>query len=240
MASRQEGNDAPPDDRRPGFAPSAADIAAYLAAHPDFLDQHEHLIPLLTPPRRRQGENVLDLQQHMLERLRAETARLKLQQRALISTSRSNLTSQQRIHAATLAIVAAGSREALVHVVCHDLSLMLDVDVVALCLEAEGGRRLQAAGPVSLAPGTVDRLIGPGREALLATQSHRDPQIFGAAAGLVKSKALLRVSIANAPAGLLALGSRRAATFKPGQGTELLGFMAQMLGLRLAQWPAAS
>ena len=40
----------------------------------------------------------------------------------------------------------------------------------------------------------------------------------------------------QAPAGLLAIGSRRAGKFHPGQGTELLGFLAKSLSVVIAGW----
>ncbi|MEI9985008.1 MAG: hypothetical protein WDN69_18470 [Aliidongia sp.] len=61
---------------------------------------------------------------------------MKSQQRALIATSRSNLSSQQRIHAAVLALLAATSFEQLIQTVTTDLAVLLDIDVVTLCIES--------------------------------------------------------------------------------------------------------
>ena len=71
-------------------------VAAYLRRHPDFLAEHSELLPALTPPELRRGDSIVDMQHFMLQRLRGEVQRLKTQQRALIATSRSNLTSQNR------------------------------------------------------------------------------------------------------------------------------------------------
>src|SRR5260370_179077 len=61
--------------------------------------------------------------------------------------------------------------------------------------------------------------------------------VLGGAGGLVRSQALLRVSIGrSAPTGLLCIGARRAGRFHPGLGTELLSFLARVLGITISQW----
>jgi uncharacterized protein YigA (DUF484 family) len=213
-----------------------ADVLAHLAAHPDFLSTHSDLIPVLAPPQQSLGGNVVDLQAFMVHRLQDEVLRLKTQHRALISTSRSNLTSQQRIHTAVLAVVGAASFEALIQVVTTDLAVLLDVDVVTLCVESAAGAKPPKNGVQLLPKGFVDGLIGVGREALLEDHVRGDPVIFGAGAGLVQSEALVRLPVAKAPPGLLALGSRKPTKFKSGHGTELLSFLARALGVTIGQW----
>ena len=104
---------------------SAAEIVAYLRQHPDFLVEHSELLELLTPPSQQRGERVVDMQQFMLQHQRAEIARLKNQQRALVTTSRANLASQSRVHAAVLALLAATSFEQLIQIVTTDLAVLL-------------------------------------------------------------------------------------------------------------------
>ena len=38
------------------------------------------------------------------------------------------------------------------------------------------------------------------------------------------------------PVGLLCIGTRQAGRFHPGLGTELLSFLARVLGIAIAQW----
>ena len=110
--------------------PNAAQVLAFLRQNPSFLSDHEELLPILTPPAYQRGDNVADMQRFMLERLREELARIKGQQRLLISTSRSNLMSQNRIHAAVLTLISATSFEHLIQIVTSDLAVMLDIDAV--------------------------------------------------------------------------------------------------------------
>jgi uncharacterized protein YigA (DUF484 family) len=194
---------------------------------------------VLTPPRADRGEGVLDMQFFMLERLRGDLQKLKSQQRALISTSRSNLNSQGRIHQAVLAIIAATSFEQLIQTVTTDLAVLLDVDVVTVAVENMAGRqpRLPHPGVQLLPTGTVDRILGEGKDALLRGEIVGEPMLFGSGAGLVHSEALLRLRVSeHAPVGLLCIGTRRPDKFNPGQGTELLTFLARSIELTIAAW----
>jgi uncharacterized protein len=214
-------------------------VAAYLRKHPDFLNERPELIAALTPPMEHRGEGVVDMQHFMLQRLRGEVKLLKSQQRALLATSRSNMASQSRVHAAVLAIVAAKSFEQLIQVVTTDLAIMLDVDVVTIGVESASASqpRLPMHGVQILRRGTVEHILGDDRMTLLCDETTGDPALFGAAAGLVRSQALLRVHVGDhAPVGLLCIGTRRADRFHPGQGTELLSFLARSLELTIAAW----
>ncbi|MBV9521793.1 MAG: DUF484 family protein [Alphaproteobacteria bacterium] len=214
-------------------------IAAYLRHHPDFLTEHPELMSALTPPALRRGEGVLDMQQFMLQRLREELARARSAHRALIATSRSNLSSQGRVHAAVLAIIAASSFEQLIQVVTTDLAVLLDVDVVTIGVEsaASAQPRLPLHGIQMLRRGTVDDLLGAERAALLRADTAGEAALFGGAAGLVRSQALLRLAVSEqAPVGLLCIGTRKPEKFHPGQGTELLCFLARSLELTIAAW----
>ncbi len=236
MADQIAGSGKPVPPAKPAGSFDPDEVAAFLAAHPDFLLEHESLVPLIIPPSHRQGRNVVDLQDFMLRRLRDEVTRLKAQQKTLIATSRANLNSQQRVHNAALTVISARNFEQLLQIITTDLAVLLDVDVTTLCIESDESVRPPMPGIFLLEPGTVDHLLGLGRDALLEDHVHGDPAIFGGGAGLVQSEALLRLEIPKAPLGLLALGSRRPTKFRQGHGTELLSFLARTVGTTISQW----
>ena len=216
----------------------AREVMLYLRDHPDFLDRHPDALWLLRPPSRREGDGVLDFQQFMLERLRRDLLRLQDEQASLVATSRGNLASQARVHRAALAMLRAGNFEQLLQIVTTDIAVLIDVDVVTLGVESAAAptMRLPMPGIHLLRSGMVDALLGE-REALLATGIHGDPALFGAACGLVRSQALLRLSFGRtAPVGLMCLGTRNPEMFCPGLGTELLGFLARVVEIAIAQW----
>jgi uncharacterized protein YigA (DUF484 family) len=226
---------------------AAADVASYLRRHPDFLINRPDLLAVLAPPARDMGDGVVDLQRFMLERLRTDVARLKLVQRKLVTTSRANLQNQTRVHNAVLAMLGATTFEHLITVITEELTLLLDIDAVGLCIETAPGKtnrlsgaggRTLAAGLQMLEPGSVDELLGAGHDVLLRADVVGDPALFGtSAAGLVRSDALVRLRVSTAtPIGLLALGARKPGLFHPGQGTELLTFLAQVIEHSIRAW----
>lgn len=216
-----------------------AQVAAYLRRHPDFLRENPELLDAMAPPGRDQGEGVLDLQQAMVERLRDELGEVLQQRDELLVLSRSNLASQARIHRIVLDLLAARSFERLIETITTDLAVALDLDIVALCVERprDGTPTPPVAGVKCLEPGSVDAIFGPGRSILLNAEVSGDPEVFGGAAGLVSSEAMLRLTISSAtPPALLAFGSRNAEHFHEGQGTELLAFLAQVIERLIRAW----
>ncbi len=217
----------------------AAAVLAYLRSHPEFLDEHPEAIALLRPPARDTGAGVLDFQHFLLERQRRDLARLSGENRSLLATSRGNLASQARVHKAVLAILSAASFEQLFQTVTTDLAVLLDVDVVTVAVESEAPvtTRPTPHGIRLLRTGAVDALLGADKAVLLEAEVSGDPTLFGAAAGLVRSQALLRLGFGKAnPTGLLCIGTRKPGRFHPGLGTELLGFLARALSITIAQW----
>ncbi len=225
----------PPDE------PSEIDgraVIAYLRRHPEFLDNHPEALRLLRPPTREIGAGVLDFQHFLLERQRLDLARLGTEHKSLLATSRGNLASQSRIHKAVLAILAAASFEQLFQTVTVDLAVLLDVDIVTIAVESEAMAPPRTLHGIHLLKaGTVDALLGPDKAAALDAEASGDPALFGGAAGLVRSQALLRLGFGKAnPTGLLCIGTRKPGRFHPGLGTELLGFLARALSVTIAQW----
>src|SRR6202043_3453565 len=119
-------------------------------------------------------------------------------------------------------ILAAPSFEQLLQIVTTDLAVVLDVDIVTLGVESSTSpTRLMPHGIHLLKAGAVDALLGAERNVLLHADMPGDAALFGGAAGLVRSQALLRVAFGRAPpAGLLCIGVRRAGRFHPGLGIE--------------------
>lgn len=216
----------------------AADVIAYLRKNPNFLEKHPQALRLLRAPSR-DGDDVLDFQHFMVERLRRDLQRVQDEHKNLVALSRGNLASQCRVHKAALAMLKAVNFEHLLQIVTTDLAVLIDVDVVTLGIESTVARttRLPLPGIHLLRAGMVDEVLGPDRDALLCTDAKGEPALFGGAAGLVRSQALLRLSFGRGgPAGLMCIGARKPGTFHPGLGTELLSFLARAVEITIAQW----
>jgi uncharacterized protein len=230
-------------DREPIKHPRSAgrgadEVESYLRDHPDFLLDHPDLVNLLVPPDAKRGEGVLDLQRFMLDRVRGDLTKLQTQQNEILATSRNNLTTQNRIHTSVLTMLGATTLEHLIEIVTTDIAVHLEVDAVALGFEALD--RLPAGGNRSqlriLPKGTIDRLVG-GKDVCLLPDTPGDAQLFGGAASLVRSQALLRLQLRrDAPLGIVAFGSRTPNKFHPGQGTELLTFLCKVVERTIRGW----
>lgn len=223
--------------------PTAKQVAAYLRAHPDFLLRHPNLLAVMEAPVRDFPEaedgadNVVDLQHAMVGRLRTELVRSTKQHGDLIDAGRNNQHSQARIHSTVLRLLSARSLDHLLELMTTDLVGLLDIDAVALCLETGSVAPATSHGIRILPDGTIAKVVGNDRDVTLRDNVSGDRRIFGESAGLVRSDALLRLVVReNGPAAVLALGSREPRRFHPGQGTELLAFLAHVMEHSICTW----
>ena len=218
---------------------SPAEVRGFLRSNPDFLVENPELLQTLLPPANQQGDNVLDMQQFMVERLQREVERLKALQGELIRAGRSNLSSQTQIHAAVLALLEAQTFEQVIEVVTTDFATVLDVDVVSLAIESVGDDVHPGLkqGVRVVERGVVSALLDEGREALLRGDIEGEATIYGSGAPLVHSDVIVRVDLGSrAPACLLAMGSREKRRFNAGQGTELLCFLGRVVACSIKTW----
>ena len=220
-------------------AMSAGEVISYLHAHPDFLLENPEIMSVITPPTHHTEGNVLDLQMFMLQQLQKEVRKLSGNWTELIATSRNNMATQTQVHSAVLAMLKAENKGELIHKICFDFTDILNVDAIALC--AEPGSVFDTADDQSpvhrLEPGMVAVLMGPGRDILLRSKASGLDEVFGPAAALVQSDALIRLSFPEqGDTGILALGARESEKFHPGQGTELMGFLARTVEMCINRW----
>lgn len=223
-----------------GAQVTAAEVLAYLASHPDFLIRHPEVVEGLQIPGGHDAKGVVDMRTFVIDRLKAKTKQLERTNGEIVSVSRANLAGQSRIHAAALALLEATSFELLIQAVTTDLAVLLGVDAVVLAVESEGDDALPGklvSGVHMMPRGETDRVLGQGRDVVLVAKLQEGPSIFGPAADLVKSEALLRLHpSSHCPTGILAIGSRTENTFDPGQATELLAFLARVVELCIRTW----
>jgi len=249
MPDRGSGQRPPPTGPAPGAGAAAAAsvealaeaerVAAYLRAHPRFFVDRPELLAAMEPPRRQHGDRVSDFMAAMIERLRHELARTQAAGQEIVAVSRANHANQARVHRGVLALMQATDRAALRDSLAMELPVLLGLDAIALC--AEEGRALPEAkrsGLRLLPAGTVAALIPAGQEVTLRPEASETELLYGEAAGLVRSDALVRLPGSAGPTPmLLACGAREAGAFQPGQGTELLGFLAGAVALCLGSLP---
>jgi hypothetical protein len=213
-------------------------VAKYLKENPDFLTTHPEVLEHLKLPNAQRAAGVVDFQQALLERLKADKSKAQSIQRELIENVRANMNNQSRIHTAILVLLEAETFEEFIEVMTQDFPVLLDIDTVNLIIESTS-REIPFVNQTGLRfarAGTVEKWLGKG-DALLQSNINGHEDIFGAGAGLVKSHALVRLEISkNTPAGIIAFGSRDPEAFTPNQAVDQIGFLAQVVERCFRLW----
>jgi uncharacterized protein YigA (DUF484 family) len=207
------------------------DVIAFLRNRKDFFLSHPDLLEDMDAPDQSLGKGVVNFQQALVNRLKADKSTATRLQKELIDTFRANMSNQSRIQTAVLVLLEAESFEEFIATITQDFPVLLDVDTVNIIIEStskeipfinQSGIRFARQGFVAQWLGTGDALLQPN------INGHED--IFGPGAGLVKSHALLRMEISqNTPAGIIAFGARDPEAFHPEQAIDQIGFLAQVV-----------
>ncbi len=225
--------------------PSEALVAQFLRLNPDFFERHPELLNGLTPPSRTfstspNGARIVDFQQVMLTRLRADLGHREQRQNALLDASRANLQRQSRVHAAILRLLACRTFEHLIETLTTDLTVLLGVDVASLCIESGNVPHVGKSGIHVVPSGFITELLPNEGKGIFRENPNAHRRIYGAAAELVRAEALLRLQVRpTAPPAMLALGSRDPTMFRKGQSVELFVFLARVVEHCIRVWVGA-
>jgi len=218
--------------------PDEKEVITYLLDHPDIFERHPDLLTILTPPDRNLEEGVQDFQKAMIESLKNKVDRTEDLAQLLITHSRDNLSSQSQIHDCVLALLSAASFQELIDVITTDLAVILNLDVINFCVETgDGDEELPVHGVQKISAGAIERLIPDDKPIVLREGIDGDPEVFGAAAPLVSSDALVLLIISNdMPPAMIAFGSREEDRFTSEQATELLTFLTKVMSELTRIW----
>jgi len=223
---------------------TADEVREFLKAHPEFLKNNLDVVTDLAPPERDLGNGIIDFQHYMLKNLQKDSKALKSRYDVLIDFCRDNMSVQMQVHHAVLRLIRTRSLEQLLEVLTLDLVSLFDVDVVRLGVESESrfdtsyGEQ-NYSGIIFIDPGTVDRALGKKKNVLLVEDctAVRPPgfeQVFADCETMIESCAMLRLELDTVDRNvILAFGVRHKDRFHPGQGIELLHFLAQIVAHQL-------
>lgn len=214
------------------------DVISFLRGQKDFFIRHPDVLEDMDAPVEGGGKGVVNFQQALLARLKADKSNAQRVQRELIETARANMSNYSRIQTAVLVLLEAESFEEFISVMTQDFPVLLDVDTVNLVIESTSREIpfVNQAGIRFAHRGTVEKYLGTG-DALLQSNISGTEEIFGPGAGLVKSQALLRLEIStNTPAGIIAFGSRDPEAFRPDMAIDQVGFLAQVVERCFRLW----
>jgi uncharacterized protein YigA (DUF484 family) len=214
------------------------DIIEWLRQNPRFLENNPHACDLLMPPTEKKGKGIADFQSYMIQKLKEDKEDVIESARELVENSRHNMNNQVRINRAVLSVLEAHTFEDFIRAITLDFASYLDVDIVSLIVETDEETipHVDMAGVRLVGPGTIDLLLG-GNSITLEEQASGLEQIYGGGAALVKSQALMRLNIGEeSPPALLAFGSRIDHMFYSGQGTDMIGFLGQVVERCFRAW----
>jgi uncharacterized protein YigA (DUF484 family) len=216
-----------------------ADIIAYLKSNPKFLVKNPDAIDYLIPPKdKNSGKSVVDFSHYMVEKLKTDKQMVLETTRDMIEVSRENMTHLSRIHQAIFKVLEATNFDDFVQTVTQDLPLVLDCDAVSLLVEDLDGKLPHAACGYlrRLKQGELDQIM-EGNDVRVTSNTQGSEYVFGAASGLVRSQAILRIdSMKEIPPALLAFGSRDPEMFLDGQGTDLIAFLCGVVERAMKLW----
>ncbi len=238
MTSPFDPNESPANATARPVAPEL--VKTFLLANPAFVMNDPDLIAAISAPTTTTGDNVLDLQCVMIERLQNQVRQLRDIQADLIDAASLNALNRDRVHSAVLELMEANSFEELIAFITNPsgLAAALDLDSVALAIEGRTDvAGLGVRGLRILEAGGTDKAIGQGRHHKLRTDIASNPGLYGPAAPRVHSEALVRLTFSKStPPGLLALGSSHPEQFQPTQATDLLEFLGGVIERAVRLW----
>lgn len=214
------------------------EVLAFLQRNPKFLQACPQAMEYLIPPKNAGDKKVKDFQSFMIERLKHDKEMVVSTTRELIDNARSNMNNQIRIQNVILRLLEAKDFEEFIQIITMDMSAMLDTDISVLVVESTGDDipHIHTNGIRLIPPGTVDKWMA-GKDALLQSNISGIEPIYGGAATLVQSQALLRVDISmNTPPAILAFGSREPDMFQDGQATDQISFLARVVERAFRTW----
>lgn len=220
----------PDADRQPtpeAELPAPEAVIAFLQAHPEFLAERPDLFRVLSPPKRIHGERLADHMAAMLQAERRRVRSLESEVDAAVTAGRAGYGLTIRVRLAVLALMRA---QDVVETVTQELPALLGIESCTLLAETPDRR-----GIPRLPRGTVTRLLGPGRDALVRPSMSDAELLHQEAASLVARDALVRVPVWTGNPTMMALGARDPQTLPTRQATATLAFLGRAVAAALAR-----
>lgn len=191
------------------------------------------------PERFQDDDEIIDFQARLLKRIKFDVEMLETQKADLLDNARNNMNVTERTHLAVLRLIEAKGLAEVLEVITGEWPDIMDVDLVSIAMEGTENDlpREETNGVFVVPPGTIDQIMGTDKKARLFPEPMARDLIYGPAAPMVQSDALVRLTLSGgAPAGLLAFGSGEPHAFQPGMGTDLIEFMGDALVRVLRLW----
>ena len=241
MASRERTRSWELKMTRDKSAISFQDVVDYITSHPDCLASHPDLlaqclkaVKSLSDDDAHDQTNIVNLSPALAARARDEARRVGLAHKSLLHVAAKNMVSWQRLHHATLGLLASTDLAGLCHVISVEFPVIFDVEKSALIVEKETSLSCMFAAGIDVCPAAQIVAALHDQTLYLGTPSEAGTAIMGQAA---PSMALIRLpDRLPAPVSdcVLLLAGKHETSFQPELGSDLLVLLAEMVGVTMA------
>lgn len=222
---------------------NAKTVRDFVRANPDVIADDLDLVNLIVPAVYAEEGVGYDMQRFAIDRFKSQNEELIRQRDRAMNALRVNAAVTARMQTAVLAILEARNFEEMIRTITSRLAGIVDVDRIQMCVEEthegmiDNLTEAEKLGVRIVPECGVDAMLGEVGNSLLEADTYGPAMLFGPSGREVRSYALVRLAISPiAPPGLLALGSHDPHTFEPGQGTDLLEFLARVIERQVRSW----
>lgn len=210
-------------------------VEAYLQDNPDFFVDHAALLAELNIPH--DSGSAISLVEKQLQVLREQNQQYKRKLMELVDIGRENDALHASIHRLTVALMRAGSLEAMIDALCAMLLGEFQADALGLRLaNLPAGfqdNRVQPFDRNDPALEVFDKYFEAPRPLCGYLKPDQLDYLFADRVSQVQSTALIPLG-ENAEYGLLAVGSEDPNTYHPGKDTQFLRNISDLIGCALA------
>lgn len=215
-------------------APFADDVADYLQNNPAFFEQYADLLAQIYVPHPHGGRAVSLAERQMLT-LREKNRQTETKLAELLAFGETNDAISEKVHRLAVGLIAAGTFQAVIHLLNFHLRDDFSVPHVALRLwdKPEGIDDLPEFAAVSEELQVFAETLN--RPYCGSTAGFGTASWFGEHAGHVRSQALIALRNGGGTIGMIALGSEEAQRFYNDMGTLYLERLGEMVSAALAR-----
>ncbi len=217
-------------------------VKAYIRAHPETITDDPDLLCALVPESYACEGAALDVQSFAIDHLKSQGKELIRQRDRAFDTLRQNSAAARITENAVLTVLEARNFEDMVRIVTKQIGPMIQADHIVLCIEEFDGMgddlaTIEGLGVRVVPECAVDAALGEVGNSVLRSNAKGIKTLFGPCAEDIRSYAFVRLAISpEAPPGLMAIGSRRADTFHPSQGADMLEFLGSVIERQIGSW----
>lgn len=203
--------------------PTAEQVLAFIAANPAFLEANRLVAP-------RRDDKIIDIAPAIAKRAQQEARHMRDANQSMRHAAAANMVSWQKLHYATLALLASTDLASFGEVIAQDFPPIFDLSACVVITEstvpADPGFIAATAADIADAFGSKTLFLGAPTAAMNRLLGTEAPSI-----AMIRLPDQLGTPISTC---LMVLAGKDADSFAPDLGSELVTLLAEMVGVTLA------